>query len=147
MEYVKESNIKNIQDLVTICYSECDRSRELYHDYAGFSVKECSANFAEKLNSLNGYDFYLVYDNSELIGYFGTTEIDNLDCLYTFFVRPKFRKSDYLKKYWKLIESKFDGNFFAGVYSSNQPAKSFLTKSGGQLIQKDNISYFIFKRE
>lgn len=146
MDCVLEKDILNIENAVSVCYSECPRTTELHHDFSGFTVKQCAKDVINKLNTLNNYNFYLVFNKGDLVGYFGTTVSDGYDCLYTFFVRPKYRNQNNLPPFWSVILSKFDGDFFAGIYSSNEPATRFLTRNGGKIIKNDNISYFVFNR-
>lgn len=146
MKSFKETNIQEITDRIIDCYRDCPRTTNLHNDFSGYTVEECAEDIIEKLDSLDTYNFYLVYKDTELVGYFGDTIANDLDCLYTFFVRPTYRNSKDLTDFWSLVTSNFDGDFFAGIYSSNEPAQRFLIRNGGKEVIKDNASYFVFKQ-
>lgn len=145
METVVETNIDIIRDNIIACYTDCPRTTGLHNDYSGYTVSQCADDIIEKLAELDTYNFYLVHKDGDLVGYFGDTVTNNLDCLYTFFVRPKYRNSNDLTEFWDQIKNNFNGDFFAGIYSSNEPATKFLTRNGGKIVTFDNASYFIFK--
>ena len=132
-----------MRDIIHLCYSECPRSLELYHDFAGFSLEECVDNFIEKIEGFDTLEFTTVENNGELVGYYGFIESD-IPFLWTFFIRPKFRKNN---KFFAEITNTLGNDFMSGVYSSNIPARKFLEKNGGELKEIGNISYYIFKGE
>ena len=136
--------MNEVKDIIYKCYSECPRSVELYHDYAGFDLNQVIDNFLEKMNGFKDLEFKTVEHNGDLVGYFGIVNDFDLPMLWTFFTRPKYRKTDLL---WNEIEKKFGGVFAAGVFSSNLPARKYLLRHGGKEIIKGNGSYFIFERE
>lgn len=130
------------KDIIHQCYSECPRSVELYHDYAGLNLDQVVENFIEKMKGFKDLEFIPVYHEEDLVGYFGIVKDYELPCLWTFFTRPKYRKTELL---WNEIEKRFDGKFFAGVFSSNIPAKKYLERHDGREVVIENGSYFIFR--
>ena len=140
-------NILEISHIIRECYSECPRSLELYHDYAGFSLDECVDNFVDKLNEAENYDFHTFEVDGNLAGYYAIT-FGELPFLYTFFIKPEYRNSNVLPKFWaEIVKTIGDTDFMSGVYASNLPARKFLTRNGGDLHNFENISYYIFKGE
>ena len=133
-------NYELIQDIVRFCYSECPRSVELYHDFAGMNVDQISENFIEKVKEFQDLEFIPVYEE-ELVGYFGVVRDFNQPFLWTFFTRPKYRKTDIL---WKEIEKKLGKSFKAGVFTSNLPARKYLTKNGGREVITEFGTFFYF---
>lgn len=134
-----------MEDIIRKCYSECPRTQQLHHDFAGYNLEECVQDILKKLSELpSEYKFIQVVDK-ELVGYYATTNIEDKDVLYTFFVRPKFRNTEYLTKFWNHIKLEIGGDFIAPIYSSNMPAKRFLERNGGQEYNFEDGSFFIFK--
>ena len=50
-----------VKDIIYKCYSECPRSVELYHDYAGMDLNQVVDNFLEKMKGFKELDFYPVF--------------------------------------------------------------------------------------
>lgn len=136
--------MKNVREIIYKCYSECPRSVELYHNYAGLDLSQLVDNFMEKINKLENFEFHDVYTkDNDLVGYYGVLQGFELPILWTFFVRPKYRKTNIL---WENIEKGIDGNFIAGVFTSNKPAVKFLKNHGGKEVIDLDGSYFLFER-
>ena len=131
-----------VRDIIYQCYSECPRSVELYHDYAGLTLDQVVDNFIEKMNGFKDLEFCPVYLEDDLVGYFGIVRDFEIPCLWTFFIRPKYRKTELL---WDEIKKKLDGKFFAGVFTSNLPARRYLERHTGKEIIKGSNSYFLFE--
>lgn len=131
-----------VKDIIYKCYSECPRSVELYHDYAGMDLNQVVDNFLEKMKGFKELDFYPVFKDEDLVGYFGVVRDFNAPMLWTFFTRPKYRKTNIL---WNEIIKILDYNFLAGVFTSNLPARKFLLKHGGKEIVQGNHSFYLFK--
>lgn len=121
---------KKVTDYYSVikqCYSEDPELLEKYHVLAPDTLENCSKdtyNILEKWCK----DFYIVFNDTELIGYFGKhTEID-LDVLSTIYVRPKFRKKEFMGNFWKLINNSFDKEFYTGIYKKNTRCADFYRK-------------------
>jgi len=136
---------KTIEYLVNFCYSECPRSIELYDNYAGMNLEEIVKNFIQKAKGFEDLHFFEVKEGNDLVGYFAITNKFDLPMLWTFFTRPKYRKTELL---WNEIEKVLTGKFYAGVYSSNIPAKKYLERHGGKLLETEDTkhSFFLFER-
>lgn len=77
------------------------------------------------------FKFFKLSDNKGLIGYFGTQQTENHSMLSGFFIRPKYRKKQYVRKFWRIIDNNFGGKtYFCGVYAKNTRALAFLDKKG-----------------
>ena len=132
-----------MKETILNCYRECPRTQELHQDFAGYNLEECVQDILDKFEELPDYKFIKV-DEDELIGYFATTEINENPILFTFFVRPKFRTKEYLTKFWNKITEEFDGEFLAGIYNTNEPAKKFLRRNSKLEFEIENVKFFKF---
>lgn len=79
----------------------------------------------------SSFKFYEIFDNGNLVGYFGT-ERSPVQCLTTFFIVPEYRT--HKKKVWKFIRSHFPRTFYAGLFKVNTRAARFFELNGGKQI-------------
>lgn len=133
--------------IILNCYKECPRTQNLHNDFSGFTVEECVEDILKKLKDFGDYKFIKVEKEGELVGYYITTKIEDLNFLFTFFVRPEFRNSKDLTFFWNNIKEEFNGEFAAGVYTSNKPARNFLIRNNGIEFNLENASFFKFTGE
>ena len=126
------------------------------------NIKEVTVVTVLLENFFDTYDFsylsILLKQNTEVVGLLseygcpvivkiffpGTTEINENPILFTFFVRPKFRTKEYLTKFWNKITEEFDGEFLAGIYNTNEPAKKFLRRNSKLEFEIENVKFFKF---
>lgn len=133
---------QQIRKIIYQCYSECPRSVELYHDFSGMNLDQVCDNFIKKMKEFNKLEFIPVFRDEDLVGYFGIVRDFDQPFLWTFFIRPKYRKTDIL---WEEITKCLKFPFLAGVFESNLPARKYLTRNGGiEKVTKDG-AYFIFE--
>lgn len=138
-------NINDTINIIKQCYLECPRSLELYHDYSGMDLDSCIDNFKAKLLELPNYDFKTFNYNGDLVGYYAIVETE-IPFLYTFFIRPKYRKTNIVNKYWTdILETIGTPDFMSGVFTSNMPARKFLSRQGGIEVINNKETYFLFR--
>lgn len=84
----------------------------------------------------------------ENMGFFG---IEYGNYLTTIFVHPEYRKKEYIKEFWNLIEVvMINKPFYAGLYKKNTRCHDFYLKNGGKVIleeQYGNHSVQMFRFE
>ena len=138
------TNKTTIHSIVYKCYEECPRSQLFYHDFAGMSLIQIADNFLEKYNEFKNIIFKTIFDKNDLVGYYGIVNDFELPCLWTFFIRPKYRKTDLL---WTDIKNTLPNKFISSVYQSNTPAIKYLLKNGGKEIILNTGIFYMFEED
>lgn len=88
--------------------------------------------------------FFKISDGLNFVGYYGTEG----KTLSTFFIMPEYRKEKDLV--WKFITSRFEKEFYAGLFNVNTRARKFFLKQGGVKIADtvtENKPAMVFKFE
>jgi hypothetical protein len=125
MNYRKETDLYNI---IKLCYSEDSGLIEKWHIVSGTGLENCVLDTEKVLREDNG-SFLVVQKDNELVGYFGESINSGFPFLSTIFVRPKYRKKEYMIEFWDLIKKYFNNeHFITGVYKKNVPANKFYEK-------------------
>ncbi len=128
----------NFEQTIRKCY-ESDITMDKYSRNLEDIIKD--------LQALESFSFYEVYENNNLVGYFGKETVSFV-CLTTFFILPEYRK--HKKKIWKFIKNNLPRTFFSGLFEMNTRAIEFFKKNGGQVIAEgmwENKPSIIFKFE
>lgn len=121
----------NYQNLLRRCFSTDASLVNIFHIKAGEGVKVCAENTHEVLKSLQGFDFYALYDTDKSIGYFGIEHYGGSTFLTGFFLNPDYRTDEVKKWFWKQVDKKASvDTLYCGIYKKNTRAKRFLEKSG-----------------
>lgn len=139
---------KNTYDVIYNCYQEDKELTEKYHILAGKSCEELAKHNADDLLVYGG-NFYTIKNDNEVIGFFGHTQVQFLEYLSIFFVKPNFRKKEYISQIWKLINDNFNNKpFITFTYKKNIPANHFFQKncdySENLKLNNLDINKFIF---
>lgn len=136
-----------IFDVIVNCYQSDRDLISKFHVVSGSGLSSCvDRTVSDFIN--NDINIYSISDNNQFIGYFGESEGKFLN---GFFIMPERRKS-HKNKVWKMIQSHFNNDFKAAIYSKNSRAVKFLTNNGGILedimITNDGIGQvFNFVKE
>jgi len=121
----------NYQNLLRRCFSTDSSLVNIFHIKAGEGVKACAANTFEVLKSLQGFDFYALYDADKSIGYFGIEHYGGATFLTGFFLNPEYRTPEVKSWFWKQVDKKANvDTLYCGIYKKNTRAKAFLERSG-----------------
>lgn len=123
---------------------------DYYHIEAGKGVELCVNRTVKDLKDCkDGLNFFLVTLDNKEIGFFGTEKLDNLNILTTIFIKPEYRKKEFVSEFWNKINQYFEyKSFLVGVYDHNTPAILFYRKNNGKLKSyKNNVLIFEFKED
>jgi len=117
-----ESHFKMDEDLLNI-----------YHIEAGNGYKQCALRTFEDLKNTTfpTFKFYGVYEDEKMVGFFGTEEYIYVN---TIFVNPSYRKSEYMKAFYKCLTSIVGDNYITALYKKNTRAIQFYIKNNGKVI-------------
>jgi hypothetical protein len=66
-----------------------------------------------------------------MVGFFGTEEYIYVN---TIFVNPSYRKSEYMKAFYKCLTSIVGDNYITALYKKNTRAIQFYIKNNGKVI-------------
>lgn len=95
--------------------------------------------------------FHVIYNNEELVGYFGKEVVNDSLFLTGFFIKPKFRTKKFIKEFWDNVNTEFNNkNFYCAIYEKNIPAVNFLKRNGGieyRKIEELKGIVFMFNQE
>ncbi len=69
---------------------------------------------------------YFILYNNDFLGFFGHKS----NFLNIFFIHPRFRKKEYIKEFWKIVNSKLGNKYYSALYKKNSPAIEFFKKQG-----------------
>jgi hypothetical protein len=123
----------NIRSVIEFCYGEDTELISTYHTIAGSSLLECIEFENEILDQPDGNILTVELDNGELLGYFGKSLISVEDLKFPFmttiFVRPKYRKKEFMGQFWNVINKEFENQtFLTAIYKNNTRASKFFNK-------------------
>lgn len=123
--------LSSYKEIIRHCFSQDQDLIEKWHLKAGEGLSKCVDQTYEDMREA-GVEFFVVFEEKDLVGYFGKETCDSGEFLTGFFVVPKFRNKTDLAKFWKIVKSKFGSTFFCGLFKKNQPAIDFITKNKGE---------------
>lgn len=127
---------QDYKDILSECFSSDKDLLDKWHIESGTSLENCVNRTYNDLKQLN-IEFYPLYEDSKLIGYFCKEEVYNLSFLTGFFIKPEYRKKEYIKEFWNIVNNKFNNKqFYAGIYEKNIPAINFLKRNNAKEINK-----------
>lgn len=133
--------------IIKKCFAADQDLVEKWHIMAGQGLERCvDVTFADMSGA--NVEFKVVYEQKDLVGYFGKECVPSGEYLTGFFVMPKYRTKEDLKEFWALIKSEFGPEFFCGLYQRNQPAIDFITRNHGApniVVQKNGEVGVIYK--
>lgn len=122
----------DIYPIISKCYHE-DPSMIKYERNNGTLEELAIKEYSCLLFTDKSFKFYIIKDE-DLLGYFGTENINNQEFLSIFFIRKKHRNRKI--DIWNFIKSHFNGKFQAGLYSVNSRAIKFYKSVGGILVKE-----------
>jgi len=98
------------------------------------SIEDVQRNIFEKLNSVEGLELKGVFEKGQLIGYY--TRKGGL--LISFALACAYRTRSFLRKFFALIKSDFQGCFMCYLWNKNTRGIKWLIKNGMTMIDQDN---------
>lgn len=110
---------------------------EKYHIEEGNDYKKCCLRTYNDLQKDvdNSFKLYGVFDNNNLIGFFGT-EFDNY--INTIFVKPEYRNKKYMEFFTNYMFLTVGNEFYTALYTKNKRAIEFYKKLGGKIVKDLN---------
>lgn len=147
--YMIVTEVKDYEPLIHKFYAQDKELIAKYHVLASdeATVKECAEHTIKVFkDSVCDFRFFKLSTEKDLIGYFGT-EVADTNMLTGFFINPKYRKTAYIRKFWRIIDNHFSGVYFTGIYPKNLRGIKFIEKRGVFIgnIFKDNKEVLIYK--
>lgn len=109
---------------------------EKYHIEEGNDYKKCSLRTYNDLietTDKNSFKLYGVYQDDQLIGFFGT-EFNNY--INTIFVKPEYRNKECMKLFTNYIIDVVGKEFYTALYKKNTRAINFYIKLGGKIMKE-----------
>lgn len=138
------NKIDQYQDIMRECYLEDEELLTKWHINAKYGKESCIKRSIDEMENRNNLKFFTISNENEIVGFYGT----EMDCfLSTFFVKPKYRKKEYMKEIWEIMTNSFQSTFHSALYSKNTKAIDFLKKNGGNIystiIHNENEPFVI----
>jgi hypothetical protein len=121
---------KDIAHVIGECFATDTNLIASYHIQTGDLNQAVERTCSDLSHADKSFQFYQITEGGTTIGFFGK---EHSNYLTTIFVHPDYRNKETLTKVWKLIQSKFDEDFFTAVYAKNTPAIRFFTRNGTQI--------------
>lgn len=140
---------KDYATVLKECYESDSNLLSEWHVEAGNGLDRCVERTLEDFSKCGeDFKFFVIREEGELFGYFGTECIDGNSFLTGFFIMPKYRNDAGHNKFWSEVKNQIHNNFFVGIHDKNTPAKKFLEKSGGRVFTKvESGSFYLFLGE
>lgn len=147
MEYIEVNDFENH---IKRFFIEDDELLNTYHIVGNGNVDDCTNQTIKDLREQTdkSFRFFIVKENEEEIGYFGSEDINNVKIMTTIFVRPKHRTKEELKRFMTVVHNYFNAPYFTAVYGKNKRAIKFFLKNGAKIMKhfKHNDNHaFLFK--
>lgn len=128
---IELSNRQSVPGAVRECFATDPELLEKWHIAAPGTLDQCVEKTAKDAEGFDlSFRFYLAFVGEELVGYWGT-EWDRY--LNLIFVKPNYRKPNFMKDFWKYIKRSMNGRFATAVYARNLPAIGFYSKHGKKI--------------
>lgn len=127
--------LTDYKEIIQHCFSQDQDLLGKWHIRAGQGLKKCVEQTFDDMTKAD-VEFFVIFQERDLVGYFGRERSDTAEFLTGFFVMPKYRNSKSMKTFWKIIQSKFGPTFFCGLFEKNLPAIEFIKKNKGEPMAK-----------
>jgi hypothetical protein len=124
--------IKEVVDykpLVEECFTS-DNGYLANHYASEKGLEACINITVSEISHLPIYSLYKILHNDEIVGMFG---IENNTVLNPFFIKPEFRKKQYVGPILNLMQSKMKHTYYMGLYDKNTPIMKFFLQNGGTI--------------
>ena len=121
---------KNYSNAIRMCWDK-DPKIQTYSRNSAFDLDERVRLEVKCLENNSDLKFYEVYNNNDMVGYFGKEE-QPFPCLTTFFIMPKYREVK--NEIWNYMISHLPEKFFIGLFKVNKRAINFCINQGAKQI-------------
>lgn len=144
------NKINNYQDIIRECFLEDEELTSIWHINAGLGSESCINRTIDEINQAgDNLKFFVIKNDKDILGFYGT----ELDCyLTTFFVKPRYRKKEYMKDIWEIMIKDLPKTFHSSLHVKNTKAIDFFKKNGGSVYStiihnNEPVLMFIFNKE
>ena len=144
--YLKE--VLDYKNIILECFKTDPELIEKWHIESNNNLEICVDRTFNDMKQAN-VKFYKLEINNEIIGYFGHEICGSTDYLTGFFIKPKYRNSEYIKQFWNNVYNIFNNKpFYCGIYRKNKKAYDFLIKNKGIIVlSTEEVIVMKFKEE
>lgn len=132
---IKHEEVSDIKQLLEECFATDIDLMNRYHIEAPAPLFACVERTYKDLLSCPDIIFYKIYELSKIIGYF-CKEKDRYGNMYLtgFFIKPEYRKADYIKSFWDIVDKEIGEDYFIGLYKKNKRAVDFVVRGGAEFF-------------
>lgn len=123
----------SITEVLRECFASDKSLLSKWHVNAGQGIEKCVERTESDMRGAS-VKVFKITDGDNLVGYFGKEDAHQVHFLTGFFVKPEYRTSQSIAKFWDLIQDEFKDSFYCGLYEKNEPAIKFIKKNKGNLI-------------
>lgn len=121
--------VENYNSLITECFSS-DPNYLKFHYEGAKGLDACIEITVNELKAAPSECLFKVVDGDKTVAMFG---VENGNMLNPFFIKPEFRKKEFVGPILELVRSKLTKNYMMGLYDVNEPIKNFMLKNGGSI--------------
>lgn len=126
----------NNKELIAECFSS-DPNYISNHWASDQGLDSCIEITNKELSEcLDHQLFQVILEDGKVAAMFG---IENNNILNPFFIKPKYRKKEFIGPLMKIVQSKLNKTYFMGLYSKNKPVMDFFLKNGGRVKAKGSF--------
>lgn len=150
---ISVAKTSKIADIITKCYESDVDLIEKYHVLAPSSKEQAAEHTIKILDQslqMGMLTMYEINSDDKFAGYFCREQLGGIQLITGFFIMPEFRNSEFIKRFWKIVLSKFNGSIFIYLYEKNTRAIAFIKKRGFKLfdsafVPEEKQTALIFK--
>lgn len=121
---------RNIEAAIRECFASDPDLLSQWHIAAPASLDVCVGKTLHDIETTfdrPSFRFYRAYEGDKLVGYWGTEFGQYINLI---FVKPEFRRREFMREFWDAVECSLEPTFFTAVYAKNLPAVKFYSKLG-----------------
>lgn len=141
------------EDILNVIERNFKTDKELldyYHISAPCDEKKAAKKTVSDLkDTQEDFAFYILKESEKEVGFYGKETYKDQRFLTSFFIRPEFRKKEYVEQFWNEVRDKVGaGSYYTGIYSKNTRAAKFLHNNGEMImesIDKQGHAYQVFE--
>lgn len=134
--------------VLSACYKQDSELVEKYHVLAPTNLEKAIDHTANIFESSEGFEMHVVYEQGDLLGYFGR-QVTDIEVLKGFFIMPAFRNKEGVRIFWNYVYKIFAPDIYTCIYENNIRAEQFLLREKFIFVrrvfdQKEQRNYNIY---